>query len=112
LGFLWLWLGLFGILAWCSARGVWCLFLLLEANGGVFNVVTENAALSDIIAAVKEVVPDCVVQYVEPPYQQQVSYGLVDSRIRSSGYEPRGSLRLGVREVVEKFRAFLGSRRR
>jgi hypothetical protein len=84
----------------------------LEANGGVFNVVTENAALSDIIAAVKEVVPDCVVQYVEPPYQQQVSYGLVDSRIRSSGYEPRGSLRLGVREVVEKFRAFLGSRRR
>jgi UDP-glucose 4-epimerase len=83
-----------------------------EANGGVFNVVTENAALSDVIAAVKEVVPDCVVQYVEPPYQQQVSYGLVDSRIRSLGYEPRGSLRLGVREVVEKFRAFLGSRRR
>jgi UDP-glucose 4-epimerase len=83
-----------------------------EANGGVFNVVTENAALSDVIAAVKEVVPDCVVQYVEPPYQQQVSYGLVDSRIRSLGYEPRGSLRLGVREVIEKFRAFLGSRRR
>ena len=83
-----------------------------EANGGVFNVVTENAALSDVIAAAKEVVPDCVVQYVEPPYQQQVSYGLVDSRIRSLGYEPRGSLWLGVREVIEKFRAFLGSRRR
>jgi len=31
--------------------GVWCLFLLLEANGGVFNVVTENAALGYVIAA-------------------------------------------------------------
>jgi len=81
-----------------------------EANGGVFNVVTENATLSDVIAAVKEVVPDCVVQYVEPPYQQQVSYGLIDAKIRSLGYRPQGSLKLGVEEVVDKFRAFLRGR--
>jgi|YelNatPaOPRAMG01_1025707.scaffolds.fasta_scaffold22699_4 UDP-glucose 4-epimerase len=83
-----------------------------EAGGSVFNVVTENAALSDVVAAVKETVPDCVVQYVEPPYQQQISYGLIDSKIRSLGYEPRGSLNIGVKEVVEKFRAFVNSRKR
>jgi UDP-glucose 4-epimerase len=82
-----------------------------DANGNVFNVTTENAPLSDVIAAVKEAVPDCVIQYVEPPYQQQVSYGLIDSKIRSLGYEPQGSLKLGVREIVGKFRAFLHSRK-
>jgi nucleoside-diphosphate-sugar epimerase len=83
-----------------------------DANGGVFNVVTENATLNDVIAAVKEAVPDCVVQYVEPPYQQQVSYGLIDSKIRGLGFRPQGSLELGVREVVERFEAFLHRRRR
>uniref|UniRef100_A0A7C1P4Q3 NAD-dependent epimerase/dehydratase family protein n=1 Tax=Thermofilum pendens TaxID=2269 RepID=A0A7C1P4Q3_THEPE len=83
-----------------------------ETSGGVFNVVTENATLSDVISAVREAVPDCVVQYVEPPYQQQISYGLIDSKIRSLGYEPRGSLNLGVKEIVGKFRAFLHRRKK
>lgn len=82
-----------------------------DTGGRVFNVVTENATLGEVVAAVREVVPDCVVQYVEPPYQQQVSYGLSDARIRSLGFRPRGSLVLGVREVVARFGAFLRRRR-
>lgn len=77
------------------------------AVGGVFNVMTENAPLSGVIEAVRKIVPDVRVNLVEPPYQQQVSYALDDSRIRRLGFKPRGSLEMGVREVVEHFKAFL-----
>ncbi|MCC6005465.1 MAG: hypothetical protein LM590_14090, partial [Thermofilum sp.] len=66
--------------------------------------------IAHAVYAVREVVPDCVIQYVEPPYQQQVSYGLIDAKIRSLGYRPQGSLKLGVEEVVDKFRALLRGR--
>jgi UDP-glucose 4-epimerase len=81
-----------------------------DASGGIFNVVTENATLGEVISAVKEVVPSCSVQYVEPPYRQQVSYGLNYARIKSLGYEPQGSLTQGVKEVVQRFSAFLNKR--
>ncbi|MEM0308093.1 MAG: hypothetical protein QXO64_04055, partial [Thermofilaceae archaeon] len=44
---------------------------------------------------------------VEPPHPQQTSYGVSDERIRGLGFQPKGSLEKGVREVVERFKAFL-----
>ncbi|MEM0227140.1 MAG: NAD-dependent epimerase/dehydratase family protein [Thermosphaera sp.] len=77
------------------------------AVGGVFNVVTENASLSEVIDAVRGVVPSVRVSIVEPPHPQQTSYGVSDERIRGLGFQPKGSLEKGVREVVERFKAFL-----
>jgi len=78
-----------------------------EAKGEVYNVVTENATLMDVIREIREVVPSCRLEYVEPPYQHQVSYGLIYDKIKKLGYRPQGSLKVGIREVVERFRAFL-----
>jgi len=47
------------------------------------------------------------VSIVEPPHPQQTSYGVSDERIRGLGFQPKGSLEKGVREVVERLKAFL-----
>ena len=77
-----------------------------EAVGQVYNVTTVNARLGEVIEAVSRVVPGVRVNLVEAEYKQQVSYGLDITRIRGLGYEPRGSLERGIREVAEKLRAF------
>ncbi|MEM1509348.1 MAG: NAD-dependent epimerase/dehydratase family protein [Thermofilaceae archaeon] len=86
-------------------------FLLVAVNpatvGRVFNVTTENASLLQVIGAIRKCIPDVKVKVVEPPYKQQTSYGLNDSMIRALGYQPKGSLEKGVKEVVERFKAFL-----
>ena len=77
-----------------------------DAVGGVYNVVTENATLGEVVEAVRECIPTVKVVTVEPPYERQVSYGLDDGKIRRLGFRPRGSLKLGVEEIVKKFSAF------
>lgn len=79
------------------------------AVGNVFNVVTENATLSEVIDAVRKAVLSVRVKAIEAPYPQQTSYGISDEKIRSLGFQPKGSLEQGVREVVERFKAFLPS---
>ena len=69
--------------------------------------MTENAPLSEVIDAVRRVVPCVRVSIVEPPHPQQTSYGVSDERVRGLGFQPKGSLEKGVREVVERFKAFL-----
>ena len=78
-----------------------------EMVGNIYNVVTENAKLREVIDAITSSIPSVEVRYVEAPYKQQVSYGLDDSKIRSLGFEPQGSLKRGIKEIAEHFSAFI-----
>jgi len=81
-----------------------------SCKGEVFNVTTENASLSKLIDTIRLYVPDVRVRYVEPPYAKQISYGLKDDKIREAGFKPHGSLRRGVKEVLDVFKSFIVAR--
>jgi nucleoside-diphosphate-sugar epimerase len=75
--------------------------LASRLHQGLYNVVTANASVAEIVELVREVVPDLKVTEVESPVMNQLSYEVDASRFRSAGFEVRGDLRAAIRDTVE-----------
>ena len=73
-------------------------------DGGLFNVLTANASVAEIIALVRAAVPDVTVEEVDSPVMNQLSYEVDDSRFRALGFEVRGALRDAVFDTVARLR--------
>ena len=61
-------------------------------SGDVLNVVTENATVGRVVDSIRRRVPDLVVELVESPIMNQLSYEVASDRIRDLGFHPMGSL--------------------
>lgn len=62
-------------------------------DGRVYNVVTVNLTVRDILDQVRAFVPNLEVRFVENPIMNQLSYEVDDSRFRQTGFVPEGHLR-------------------
>jgi len=76
-------------------------------DGDVYNVVTENGKLLDVVDAIDRHFPNVEIGYTEAEQLNQLSYIVSDEKIRARGFEPAYSLDQGVAELADKFRAFL-----
>ena len=70
----------------------------------VYNVLTTNATVGDIVAILRKYVPDVSVELVDSPIMNQLSYTMSNERFRALGFEFRGNLEQGIRETVELLR--------
>ena len=75
-------------------------------KGEIYNVIGENASLNRITMAIGKEVHDVRIVITPTPNLNQVSYELDGSKIERIGFRPRHTLDEGVREIVERFRAF------
>ncbi len=73
-------------------------------DGEIYNVLTANFTVEDVVRVIKEFQPNLKVDYVDSRIMNQLSYEVDDSKIRRLGFCPNGSLRLGVRETIEQLR--------
>ena len=71
----------------------------------LYNVLTTNATVAEIVGMVREVVPDVSVREVDSPLMNQLSYEVDDSRFRALGCEARGDLRGAIAETIRHLRA-------
>ena len=70
-------------------------------DGKIYNVLTMNATVDEILQAIRHHVPDLSVDLVESRIMNQLSYTVSDARFRSLGFTPTGELARGVRETIE-----------
>ena len=82
-----------------------------EAAGQVYNVVTLNATLDQVIDAVRSNVPGVEIEYTNTRLLNQVSYHVDDSKIRELGFSYRGNLAAGVRATFELFSGVMQNNR-
>jgi nucleoside-diphosphate-sugar epimerase len=79
--------------------------LLLARNrfdGGTYNVLTRNFTVEDVVSAIREFVPRLVVEYVDSPIMNQLSYEVDDSRFRKEfRFSPIGDLRQAIAGELE-----------
>jgi UDP-glucose 4-epimerase len=61
-------------------------------DGRVYNVLTLNATVREIVDAIREYVPALEVQFVDSKIMNQLSYEVSDERFRSTGYMPTAKL--------------------
>jgi nucleoside-diphosphate-sugar epimerase len=78
-------------------------FILREQlfDGQVYNVLTLNATIGQIVSAISSYLPDVSVEYVDSPIMNQLSYEVSNRRFMELGFEFKGDLDCGIRETVQ-----------
>jgi len=74
-------------------------------DGRVYNVLTLNATVRDIVDAIKEFIPDIRITYVDNPIMNQLSYEVSCERFKTAGFKFSGELNRGIRDTVELLRS-------
>jgi len=67
----------------------------------VYNVLTVNATVGEIVDTIRLHVPDTHVEYVDSRIMNQLSYEVSCDKFRSLGFEFKGSLTQGIYESIE-----------
>ena len=78
-----------------------------KGNGELYNVLTQNATVRQIVTAIKEFVPDLTVVFTNAPILNQTSYRVDDAKIKRTGFLLQGNLNDSVGETVSLLKSFL-----
>lgn len=70
----------------------------------VYNVLTSNATVDDILTVILRYVPDLQIKFVDTAIMNQLSYHVSCERFCKMGFESKGDLESGIRETINLLR--------
>lgn len=73
-------------------------------DGEVYNVLTDNATVGQVVEAIRELVPDLAVELVDSRIMNQLSYEVAREKFCSRGFTFRGDMARGIRDTVQLLR--------
>lgn len=73
-------------------------------SGKIFNVLTLNATVRQIVEVIGEFVPDIQVSFVDSMIMNQLSYEVSSEKFLSEGFKFTGDLRRGIGETINLLR--------
>jgi len=79
-------------------------------DGRVYNVLTANLTVRDIVDMIRQKVGDVEVQFVESPIMNQLSYEVSNRRIKERGFQFTGSLEKSIGQTIELLKKAGGKR--
>ena len=77
-------------------------------NGEIYNVVTKNFTVENVVKTIQKFVPKLAVDYVDSAIMNQLSYEVDDSKFRKLGFKPTGDLKKGIGEKIASLNGILG----
>lgn len=66
----------------------------------IYNVVTINTTVGNIIEIIREVIPDLSINYVDSPIMSQLSYTISNKKFRELGFDFVGNISKGVKATL------------
>ena len=73
-------------------------------DGRIYNVVTTNATVRDVVEKIRAEVPSLDVRFVDERIMNQLSYEVRSDRIRAAGFQVSGDMARGIAETVALLR--------
>ena len=67
----------------------------------IYNILTANATVNNIIEIISYHVPDLSIQYVDTEIMNQLSYNVSNSRFKGLGFQFGGNLEKGIGETID-----------
>ena len=71
-----------------------------ELNYPLYNVVTLNATVQDILEAIRRHIPKFEIQLTDSPIMNQLSYEISARRFAAEGFKSSGDLNRGIGETI------------
>ena len=69
-------------------------------DGEIYNVLTSNFTVENIVEAIKKFIPDLKVDFVSSPIMNQLSYDVSDDKLKKVGFKPQGNLDKGIKDTI------------
>ena len=69
-------------------------------DGQIYNVLTHNATVHQVVDTIKEFVPSLEIEFVDNRIMNQLSYEVLCDRFKSKGFVFSGDLRRGIKETI------------
>jgi len=69
-------------------------------DGRIYNVLTNNSTVRQVVEIIREFVPDLDVEFVNNKIMNQLSYEVSCDRFKSQGFTFSGDLRRGIGETI------------
>jgi nucleoside-diphosphate-sugar epimerase len=73
-------------------------------DGRVYNVLSLNATVRDLVEAIAKVLPDLKLSFVDSPIMNQLSYEVSAQRFIDGGFTFTGDLQRGIGDTVAMLR--------
>ena len=73
-------------------------------DGRIYNVLTQNATVRQIVDTIREFVPELEVTFVDNQIMNQLSYEVSCERFVNQGFTFAGDLRRGIGETIALLR--------
>ncbi len=73
-------------------------------DGNIYNVLTLNATVNEILDAIRGHIPDIYIEYVDTKIMNQLSYHVANQRFHDLGFEVKGDLRRGIADTISLLR--------
>ena len=66
----------------------------------IYNIVTINSAVKDIVNEIRKYISDLEIKYVKSKIMNQLSYDVSCEKIKKKGLEIRGSFERGIKDTI------------
>ncbi len=73
-------------------------------DGGLYNVLTANLTVRQIVDEIRRHVPSLNIEFVDTKIMNQLSYEVLDRKFRAKGFESKGDVRRGVTDTMNLLR--------
>jgi len=70
-------------------------------DGQIYNVLTSNATVREVVDTIKEFVPNLEIEFVDNQIMNQLSYEVLCQRFKSKGFVFSGNMRRGIQETID-----------
>ncbi len=72
--------------------------------GQIYNVVTVNATVGEIVEVIRKFIPDLTVDYVDSRIMNQLSYHVLNDKFKGTGFHFSGDLEKGISGTLNLLR--------
>ena len=73
-------------------------------DGRVYNVVSDNITVRQVIESIRNNITDVEISFVESPVMNQLSFSVQNTRLAAEGFVPEGNLDRGVQQTIHMLR--------
>ena len=69
-------------------------------DGGIYNIISSNNTVRDIVDLIREPIPELYVELVESEIMNQLSYEVLSEKVGNIGFVTNDSIDLGIKDTI------------
>ena len=69
-------------------------------DGRIYNVLTNNSTVRQVVEIIREFVPDLDVEFVDNKIMNQLSYEVINKRLVEESFVFQGDIEKGIKDTI------------